>query len=74
MLLALLFYDAQVFGGTVRNVLLLQLLLLLLHVAVGVYFVWQNFSMAHFNPAVTIGYFITGHITKIQISILSCCS
>ena len=23
--------------------------------------------MAHFNPAVTIGYYITGHITKIQI-------
>ena len=24
-------------------------------------------SLAHFNPAVTIGYYITGHITKIQI-------
>ena len=24
-------------------------------------------SLAHFNPAVTIGYFITGHITKVQI-------
>jgi len=25
-------------------------------------------SLAHFNPAVTIGYYITGHITKIQIA------
>ena len=24
-------------------------------------------SLAHFNPAVTIGYYITGHITKIQV-------
>ena len=35
-------------------------------VAVGVYLFGKT-SMAHFNPAVTIGYFITGHITKIQI-------
>ncbi len=26
-------------------------------------------SLAHFNPAVTIGYYITGHISKIQIVI-----
>ncbi len=25
-------------------------------------------SLAHFNPAVTIGYYITGHITKIQVA------
>ena len=31
----------------------------------GVYS-FKNISMAHFNPAVTIGYYITGHITKIQ--------
>jgi len=24
-------------------------------------------SLAHFNPAVTIGYYVTGHITKIQV-------
>lgn len=33
----------------------------------GVYS-FKNISMAHFNPAVTIGYYITGHITKIQIA------
>lgn len=32
----------------------------------GVYS-FKNISMAHFNPAVTIGYYITGHISKIQI-------
>lgn len=32
----------------------------------GVYS-FKNISMAHFNPAVTIGYYITGHIVKIQI-------
>jgi len=35
-------------------------------VAAGVYMFGKT-SMAHFNPAVTIGYFITGHITKVQI-------
>ena len=28
----------------------------------------EKFPLAHFNPAVTIGYYITGHITKIQDS------
>jgi len=32
----------------------------------GVYS-FGKISLAHFNPAVTIGYFITGHISKIQI-------
>ena len=32
----------------------------------GVY-CFKNTSMAHFNPAVTIGYYFTGHISKIQI-------
>lgn len=31
----------------------------------GVY-AFKNTSMAHFNPAVTIGYYITGHIAKLQ--------
>jgi aquaporin Z len=35
-------------------------------VAIGVY-VFGKISMAHFNPAVTIGFLITKHITKIQL-------
>lgn len=35
-------------------------------VAAGVYLFGKT-SMAHFNPAVTIGYFITGHISKMQV-------
>jgi len=34
---------------------------------IGVYS-FRKISFAHFNPAVTIGYYITGHITKIQIA------
>ena len=33
---------------------------------IGVYS-FGKVSLAHFNPAVTIGYYITGHISKIQI-------
>src|SRR5205823_12264334 len=36
-------------------------------VAIGVY-LFGKISMAHFNPAVTLGYLITKHITKIQIA------
>ena len=36
-------------------------------VAIGVY-LFGKISMAHFNPAVTLGYLITNHITKIQLA------
>ncbi|MBT4176032.1 MAG: hypothetical protein HOE01_04195 [Thaumarchaeota archaeon] len=32
---------------------------------IGVY-AFGRVSLAHFNPAVTVGYYITGHITKLQ--------
>ena len=35
-------------------------------VAIGVY-LFGKISMAHFNPAVTLGFLITGHITKVQL-------
>ena len=35
-------------------------------VAVGVY-LFGKISMAHFNPAVTLGFLITGHSTKLQL-------
>ena len=35
-------------------------------VAIGVY-LFGKISMAHFNPAVTVGFLITRHITKIQL-------
>jgi aquaporin Z len=35
-------------------------------VAIGVY-VFGKISMAHFNPAVTVGFMLTKHITKVQL-------
>ncbi len=37
-------------------------------VALMVY-AFGKISMAHFNPAVTVGYFITGHITRSQLPV-----
>ncbi len=57
-------YDAEVFGGNlgVPFAALAPFAALL----IGVYS-FEKISLAHFNPAVTIGYYITGHISKIQI-------
>jgi aquaporin Z len=38
----------------------------LVGVAIGVY-LFGKISMAHFNPAVTLGFLITRHITKLQL-------
>ena len=38
-------------------------------VAIGVY-LFVKVSMAHFNPAVTLGFLITRHITKRQVLFL----
>ncbi len=35
-------------------------------IAIGVY-LFGKITMAHFNPAVTLGYLITGHIRRIQL-------
>ncbi|MGB0025370.1 MAG: aquaporin, partial [Nitrososphaeraceae archaeon] len=35
-------------------------------VAVGVY-LFGKISMDHFNPAITVGFLITKHITKVQL-------
>ncbi|PWU78795.1 MAG: hypothetical protein DLM72_20805 [Candidatus Nitrosopolaris wilkensis] len=40
-------------------------------IAIGVY-IFGKISMAHFNPAVTIGFLITKHITKIQLAYYLC--
>ncbi|MCH7561892.1 MAG: aquaporin, partial [Thaumarchaeota archaeon] len=57
-------YDAKVFDGNlgIPFIAIAPFIALL----IGVY-AFGKISLAHFNPAVTIGYYITGHITKIQV-------
>jgi len=58
-------YDAEVFDGKlgIPFVALAPFIALLIAV-----YAFRKISLAHFNPAVTIGYYITGHITKIQVA------
>ena len=57
-------YDAHVFDG--RLGIPFAALAPFIALLIGVY-AFGKISLAHFNPAVTIGYYITGHITKIQV-------
>ena len=57
-------YDAEVFDGKLG--IPFAALAPFIALLIGVYS-FGKISLAHFNPAVTIGYYITGHITKIQI-------
>ena len=57
-------YDAEVFGGNLG--ISFAALAPFIALLIGVY-AFGKISLAHFNPAITIGYYITGHITKIQI-------
>lgn len=57
-------YDAEVFDGKLG--IPFAALAPFVALLIGVYS-FGKISLAHFNPAVTIGYYITGHITKIQI-------
>jgi aquaporin Z len=57
-------YDAEVFDGKLG--IPFAALAPFIALLIGVYALGK-ISLAHFNPAVTIGYFITGHITKIQV-------
>ena len=57
-------YDAKVFNGELG--IPFAALAPFIALLIGIYS-FGKISLAHFNPAVTIGYFITGHITKIQI-------
>lgn len=57
-------YDAEVFDGNLG--IPFAALAPFIALLIGVYS-FGKISLAHFNPAVTIGYYITGHITKIQV-------
>ena len=57
-------YDAEVFDGVLG--IPFAALAPFIALLIGVYS-FGKISLAHFNPAVTLGYYITGHISKIQI-------
>ncbi|MCH9658141.1 aquaporin [archaeon] len=58
-------YDAKIFDGMLG--IPFAALAPFIALLIGVYS-FGKVSLAHFNPAVTIGYYITGHISKIQIA------
>jgi len=58
-------YDAEVFDGKLG--IPFAALAPFIALLIGVY-AFRKISSSHFNPAVTIGYYITGHITKIQVA------
>ena len=57
-------YDAEFFDGQLG--IPFAAVAPFIALLIGVYS-FGKISLAHFNPAVTIGYYITGHITKIQV-------
>ena len=57
-------YDVKVFGGELG--IPFAAIAPFIALLIGVYS-FGKISLAHFNPAVTMGYYITGHITKLQI-------
>lgn len=57
-------YDAKFFDGALG--IPFAAVAPFIALLIGVYS-FGKISLAHFNPAVTIGYYITGHITKIQV-------
>jgi len=57
-------YDAEIFDGKLG--IPFAALAPFLALLIGVYS-FGKISLAHFNPAVTVGYYITGHISKIQV-------
>jgi len=57
-------YDVEVFAGKLG--IPFAALAPFVALLIGVYS-FGKISLAHFNPAVTIGYYITGHISKIQV-------
>lgn len=56
-------YDAEFFDGNLG--IPFAALAPFIALLIGVYS-FGKISLAHFNPAVTVGYYITGHITKLQ--------
>ncbi|AJM93005.1 MULTISPECIES: aquaporin [Nitrosopumilus] len=57
-------YDAEFFNGQLG--IPFAAVAPFIALLIGVYS-FGKISLAHFNPAVTIGYYITGHISKIQV-------